>query len=76
MKKFVILLLAGVTVSLVACNGEAMEENDRILNLPEPYANLSNKVDSQVDSTTLADDLAKSSLAPEKDTAELPSETK
>ena len=70
------LLLAGVTISLVACNGETMEENDRILNLPEPDANLSNEVDSQVDSTTLADDSTKSSLTPEKDTAELSSETK
>ena len=70
------LLLAGVTISLVACNGETMEENDRILNLPEPDANLSNEVDSQVDSTTLSDDPTKSSLVPEKDTAELPTETK
>ena len=70
------LLLAGVTISLVACNGETTEENDRILNLPEPDANLSNEVDSQVDSTTLADDPTKSSLTPEKDTAELSSETK
>ena len=70
------LLLAGVIISLVACNGETMEENDRILNLPEPDANLSNEVDSQVDSTTLSDDPTKSSLTPEKDTAELSSETK
>ena len=76
MKKFVILLLAGVTISLVACNGEIMEENDRILNLPEPDANLGIEIDSQMDSTTLSDDPSKSSLVPEKDTAELPSENK
>lgn len=70
------LLLAGVAISLVACDGETMEENDRILNLPEPDAHLSIEIDSQMDSTSLADDPSKSSLVPEKDTAELPSETK
>ena len=52
-----------------------MEENDRILNLPEPDANRSTEINSHVDSASLSADSTKSSLTPEKDTAELSSET-